>query len=240
MRPYHQFETTENGKTQKRLEAGQIVLLGASGYTQVDATTQSWWSDFFPEQPRKNIWYEIEKRLRYFVGCNTPVLNINSEDKGGVRDGLALVKFFDKSKTKKKVIDTTAPIGPNNFGFSGTFAQYTQKLASTNSVNYYTQKRLDGIVFPFMPPYRTVKVTSDWSDDWNLAMNPMSYTGIGGQLTGNQQTLGHRWLASLDGAKYQLSGQIEHLRLSRGRYFVKERTLLGRPDLYKQSRPVHR
>lgn len=241
MRPYHQFETTENGKTQKRLEAGQIILLGASGYTQIDATTQSWWSDFFPEQPRKNIWYDIEKRLRYFVGCNTPVLNINSEDKGGVRDGLALVKFFDKSKTKKKVIDTTAPIGPNNFGFSGTFAQYRQKLASTNSVNYYTQKRLDGIVFPFMPPYRTVKTMSDkWSDDWILVTNPTSYTGIDSELTREQQTLGHRWLASLDGAKYELSGRREYLRLSRGSYFVKGRTLLGRPDLYKRSRPEHR
>ncbi|WP_152567339.1 hypothetical protein [Porphyromonas sp. COT-290 OH860] len=253
-RPYHQFETDG----QKRLEAGQIVLLGSPCYTQYNPTTQPWWSQFFPVNPRKSIWYDLQKRFRYFIGCNTQVLNINSENKGGVGDGLALVKFFDKGSskhfdvktTKKKVVDTTAPIGSSNFGFSGTFESYKNQYlhssnpkskegGSTNS-NYYTQKRKDGVVFPFMAPYRTVKTTSKWSDDWDLVMGPASYTGIDGELTGEQQTLGHRWLASLDGAKYQIAGERKNLRLSRGRYFVKGRTLLGKPDLYKQSRPVHR
>lgn len=229
-RPFNQFLVDNK----KRLEAGQIVLLGAAGYTQVDATTQSWWAQFFPDVPRKNVWYEAEKRFRYFIGCNTEVLNINSQNNGGVRDGLALVKIIDG---RRKVIDTTAPIGISNLGFSGTFNDYRSELVKTNSVDYYTQNRKDGVIFPFIPPYRTVKVTSDWSDDWVVTINPASHTATDNSLPINKQTLGYRWLASLDGA--MLTGG-KRLKLDRGSNFTKKRTPLGRPDLYKNSRPVHR
>ncbi|MDO4692159.1 MAG: hypothetical protein Q4A64_04720 [Porphyromonadaceae bacterium] len=233
-RPFNQFLV--DGK--KRLEAGQIVLLGSPCYAQHDATVRPWWSGFFPEEPRKRIWYELEKRFRYFIGCDTQVLNINTgTGSGSVRDGLALIKFCDQAKTIKKVIDTTAPIGASNLGFSGTFDSYRQELAKTNSAHYYTQKRKEGVVFPFMPPYRTVKATTDWSDDWDVIVNPASHTATDNSVPLDKQTLGHRWLASLDGANLS-SGR--RLKLDRGSSFTKKRTPLGRPDLYKNSRPVHR
>lgn len=235
-RPYHRFKESDG---RLRLEAGQIVLIGGPGYVQDrNVSRRNWWSNFFPSTPRKDIWYGFEMRFRYFAGANTPVLNLNRPTiSGGTRDGLALIKIING---KKKVIDTTAPIGTSGFGFSGTFAEYRQKLASTNSFDYYTQKRKDGVVFPFMAPYRTVKVTTDWSDDWIVATNPTPYTGINGEPTNEMQTLGHRWMASLDGANHVKNGQKVHLRLSRGSYFTKRRTPLGNPNAYNNSRPIHR
>lgn len=225
-RYFNKFE--ENGE--KLLSAGQIVLIGASGYATSRMVFESWWNDFFPEAERGNRWYLAEKRFRYFahVGRNSNVLDINKDNTTPVKDGLALVKLFPRYGNKKKVIDTTAPIGASGFGFSGTMYTYKQgydQKYAKGTNNYYSQKRKDGVVFPFMPPYRTQSLASDpFSDDWELLVN--------------QNGLGHRWLASLDGAGNLSQGRI--MNLHRFRYFAKGRTPLGQPDKYMSSRPEQR
>ncbi|KGO00206.1 hypothetical protein [Porphyromonas sp. COT-290 OH3588] len=225
-RYFNKFE--ENGK--KLLAAGQIVLIGASGYEIKSAHLElkSWWPTFFPRDPRYNSWYLAQKRFRYFARTShSNVLDINSGNNTQVKDGLALVKLFTTQQgKKKKVIDTTAPIGLSGFGFSGTLYDYKQefnKVATTTS--YYSQKRKDGVVFPFMAPYRTKRVETDsWSDDW--------------ELLANRNDLGYRWLASIDAAGRISGGRI--MNLHRYRYFAKERTPLGQPDKYMSSRPEQR
>lgn len=221
--PYHAFEV--DGKY--RLEAGQTVLLGAPDFIRgsgADVTSQPWWSEFFPEAQRRG-WYELENRLRYFVGCNHNVLNIGQKNSEGVRNGLALVKIING---KKKVIDATAPIRSSlrgNTAFAGGSEQrYRQEMAKTNNLDYYVLKRKDGVVFPYLAPYRTYRATSDWSDDWELLTAP------------NSHKLGHRWLASIDGAGLT----TDYVRLHRFSYFVPSRTPMGNPEQYKNSRPIHR
>ncbi|MDO4692508.1 MAG: hypothetical protein Q4A64_06530 [Porphyromonadaceae bacterium] len=223
-RPFNQFEY----ESKRRLEPGQTVLLGASGYASKGnaITLQSWWSSFFPSAQQQR-WYDGEKRLRYFAFCRgTSVLDINSNGVvNGAADGLALVKIIDG---KRKVIDATAPVGRNNLYFSGDFESYKNKLGSAViRGDYYTQKRKDGVVFPYMAPYRTTRKlpVSEWCDDWELLQTP------------NSHKLGHRWLASIDGSGV---GENRYMILSRGSYFVEKRTSLGNPEKYKNSRPEHR
>lgn len=235
---YHKFE--ESG--QRPLAPGQILLIGASGYSSLPKgrqITEPWWENFFPSSVRWS-WYAGQRRFRYFAYTSTSrVLDINSDNSTEVKDGLALVKIF--SDGSKKVIDTTAPIGKKYFGFSGTMESYAKEFVTPTNKNkdknggssgsdlnvYYSQKRKDGVVFPFMPPYRTKKVEKNlWSDDWELLVDRYD------------NTLGHRWLASIDGAGELPNGNIMHLH--RFRYFAKGRTPLGQPDKYMSSRPVQR
>ncbi|MDO4707350.1 MAG: hypothetical protein Q4A61_02855 [Porphyromonadaceae bacterium] len=222
--PYHAFGV--DGKY--RLEAGQTVLLGAPDFiagSSGDVTTKSWWSGFFPEAQQRK-WYADEHRLRYFVGCNHKVLHsIGQKNSEGVRNGLALIKIING---KKKVIDATAPIRPfvdGNTAFAGADeGRYRQEMSKTNSLDYYVLKRKDGVVFPYVAPYRTSRATADWSDDWELLTAP------------NSHKLGHRWLASIDGSGLT----TKHVLLHRFSYFVPKRTPMGNPGAYKSSRPIHR
>lgn len=221
--PYHAFRVD----SKYRLEAGQTVLLGAPAFiagSSGDVTTKSWWSKFFPEAQQRR-WYADEHRLRYFVGCNHKVLNsIGQKNSEGVRNGLALIKIING---KKKVIDATAPIRPfvgGNTAFAGADeGRYRQEMAKTNSLDYYVLKRKDGVVFPYVAPYRTSRATADWSDDWELLTAPDSHK------------LGHRWLASIDGSGLT----TKHTLLQRFSYFVPKRTPMGNPGAYKNSRPIH-
>lgn len=236
-RYYHQFETSVNGKTQRLLDAGQIVLIGAGAYASNSPTSASWWNEFFPTQ-QQTEWYTVSHRFRYFAIDPSAVLNLNSENRA-TKDGIALVKLFPGGK--KKIIDATAPIGRNNYAFAGTYESYSDEFRSpTKTKNkaggvspdlstYYTQKRMDGVVFPFIPPYRTVRVKNStvWSDDWELLVEP------------NSHKLGHRWLASMDAANITSGGFVS---LDRYSYFTARRTPLVEPgkSLYLNSRPEHR
>lgn len=235
-RYYHQFETSVDGRMQKLLDAGQVVLIGAGAYASNSPTNASWWQQFFPSV-QQTEWYSRSHRLRYFAIHNSEVLNLNSEGRD-TKDGIALVKIF--SSGKKKIIDATAPIGADNYAFAGTYASYKEEFSNPSKTKnkagspsfdlstYYTQKRMDGVVFPFMPPYRTVRVNpTAWSDDWELLVDP------------NSHKLGHRWLASIDGAKLK-SGAV--MLLDRYSYFTAKRTPLVEPgkSLYLNSKPVHR
>lgn len=221
--PYHQLEV--DGK--KRLEAGQIVLIGAEGYLNLKpsygSSSSSWWNDFFPRE-QQTKWYDDERRMRYFVATRSSVLKINPGTVNDVkeRDGLVLVKFING---KRKIIDATAPVLRDWVAFAGTIGDYKKEMAKTEGHDYYCLKRKDGVVFPFIEPYRTAKVTTDWTDDWELNLTP------------NSHKLGHRWFASMDGAQLP-PNKIS--RLHRDRSFVEKRTSIGNPERYKNSRPTHR
>lgn len=238
----HKLET--DGK--KRLEPGQIVLLGANGYTVGDVTQEPWWNSFFPSD-RHTQWFDEEFRIRYFAACNTSVLGINEGNTSGIGDGIALIKIINNTF---KVIDTSAPIGASNLGFAGTYQSYSDEYLNKpkNSSSqtpiqsgYYTQKRMDGVIFPFIPPYRTTRVRPDlWSDDWEVLVNPPSYVDPKGAVTTGKQTLGHRWIALIDGNRSDRTVYNRFIVTSRGRYFSVGRTALGNPQKYNSSRPVHR
>lgn len=74
-----------------------------------------------------------------------------------------------------QVIDATAPIGPDGLAFSGSYSDYKRELAKYQGWAY-SLRRTEGVNFPFIPPYRTRKMTTAWCDDWVLGEAKRTHT----------------------------------------------------------------
>lgn len=202
----------------KQLLGGQLVLLGASGYVEdKNFHKQGWFNTFIPKAQRDAT---IDKAYcRYLMGCKQNVLSINPGD------GLALIRLYDGGSTMK-VIDTTAPIGASNYGFAGTYADYKAELNRYSDRTEYSQRRMDGVVFPFMPPYRTERVTTNWADDWEV--HP-------------QTDLGDRNYYMFD-QRIKVGLQVRYITTVESSYFSTKATPMNdaiKPK-YKAARPVYR
>ncbi len=132
------------------------------------------------------------------IGYNIPGLTKFSKYKTGtldmnIGDGFVLLKMNPLGGWQ--IIDATAPVGPRHEAFPGTYAAYKAHYATlkASSPTIYSQQRMEGVNYPFIPPFRTKQVTdhkySDWSDSWRTTTRPSEYT-IGYYIKNPQEITG--------------------------------------------------
>lgn len=151
------------------LTNGQTFVFGASGYNTapVNESTAWWRADY------KDILYRrfrTDNTLHAFVGYNDAPAGGSATLDMEVGDAFALIKKTD-DLGGWQIIDATGPIGSKGYAFSGSYADYKKELATkgiTSTTTRYTMYRDEDVVFPFIFPYRTRKVTTLWSDDWTM------------------------------------------------------------------------
>ena len=128
---------------------------------------------------------ENDSWLTQQLGYNIPGLKKFSKYKEGtldmgIGDGFVLLKMNPLGGWQ--IIDATAPVGPRHEAFSGTYADYKANYAplKTSKPESYSQQRMEGVNYPFIPPFRTKQVTahkySDWSDSWRTTTTTSEYT----------------------------------------------------------------
>lgn len=119
------------------------------------------------------------------LGYNIPGLKKFSKYKEGtldmnIGDGFVLLKMNPLGGWQ--IIDATAPVGPKHEAFPGTYADYKAHYATleASSPATYSQQRMEGVNYPFIPPFRTKQVTdhkySPWSDSWRTTTTASEYT----------------------------------------------------------------
>lgn len=119
------------------------------------------------------------------LGYNIPSLKKFSQYEAGtldmnIGDGFVLLKMNPLGGWQ--IIDATAPVGPKHEAFPGTYADYKAHYATlkASSPAIYSQQRMEGVNYPFIPPFRTKQVTehkySTWSDSWRTTTTTSEYT----------------------------------------------------------------
>lgn len=162
----------ETEAEEKALLPEQTFVLGAGGYEglkQSSTVKPAWWID--TEAKMQHFALGSGDALRAMAYHSSDVMKLN---KG---EGWALLKRYGN---KWQLIDATAPVGAEGFGFAGSISDYEQKMNSLSGT--YSLRRRDAVSFPFLPPYRTKKLTTDWSDDW-VVTNGWSMHTLGSRLS---------------------------------------------------------
>ena len=90
-------------------------------------------------------------------------------------NGVALVKVVNG---KRYIIDATAPIASKaKIPFAGAFAEYNAETTKSAEEDFFIMTRKDKVNFPFIPPYRTQRLTGNlWSDDWTVSTEASTFT----------------------------------------------------------------
>ena len=157
---------------------GQTLLIGSHfwfQYAQGSNVTDSWYDALLPQLKKasssaggyqlKGLFYHANKDGDSQV---TSPLDLRPGD------GVALVKVVDG---KRYIIDATAPLeGKAKIPFAGAFDEYK---ANTNhdGKEFFIMTRDDKVNFPFIPPYRTQRLTGNrWSDDWTISTDKDTFT----------------------------------------------------------------
>ncbi len=128
---------------------------------------------------------ENSEFIKTHLGYNIPSLKKFSQYEAGtldmnIGDGFVLLKMNPLGGWQ--IIDATAPVGPKHEAFSGTYADYKAHYATikASSPTIYSQQRMEGVNYPFIPPFRTKQVTehkySTWSDSWRTTTTTSEYT----------------------------------------------------------------
>ena len=127
-------------------------------------------------------------------------------------NGVALVKVVNG---KRYIIDATAPIASKaKIPFAGAFAEYNAETTKSAEEDFFIMTRKDKVNFPFIPPYRTQRLTGDrWSDDWTISTDASTFTP------------GWRGTAKTSRTWYNVDGRWE-------------RTPLAKWETYLQARPA--
>lgn len=147
---------------------------------------------------------ENDSWLTKELGYNIPGLKKFSKYKEGtldmsIGDGFVLLKMNPLEGWQ--IIDATAPVGPKHEAFPGTYADYKAHYTTlkASSPTIYSQQRMEGVNYPFIPPFRTKQVTdhkySTWSDSWRTTTTQNEYT-IGYYIKEPQKITGiTSWIA---------------------------------------------
>lgn len=127
-------------------------------------------------------------------------------------NGVALVKVVNG---KRYIIDATVPIASKaKIPFAGAFDKYNEETTQYAGEDFFIMTRKDKVNFPFIPPYRTQRLTGDrWSDDWTISTDKDTFTP------------GWRGTAKTSRTWYNVDGRWE-------------RTPLAKWETYLQARPT--
>ena len=160
---------------------GQTLLIGGHfwfQYAQEGANVRDLWfdNDFLPKLKKassadggyqlKGLFYHAKYDESY---SETSPLDLRPGD------GVALVKVVDG---KRYIIDATAPLQDKpKIPFTGAFAEYKTQTEPYAEEEFFVMTRDDKVNFPFIPPYRTQRLTGNrWSDDWTVSTNKDTFT----------------------------------------------------------------
>lgn len=158
----------EQGK--RPLLPGQTFVLGANAYRSVDINSSWWYEMKILMSSLSNDRGDWLRGMAYVSGHSVLEL-LHGE-------GIALLK---RQGDRWQVIDATAPIGRQQLAFSGSYNGYLDEMDKYLGSGY-SQKRLEGVNFPFLPPYRTQRTRpSEWSDDWRMTF--MGTNTLGSRLS---------------------------------------------------------
>ena len=166
---------------------GQSILLGGSGYVNTPVVNASLKTEV-TELLDPNSWFkplhELLKvnhdklYLRYAYAYADGVKQTDGSFGEGTLDyrpgdAFALIK---KTETGWQIVDATGPVGPKHLAFSGTYAKFKAEMANHSNAEHFSLQRLDGVNHPFIAPFRTKQLTSNWSDDWNILTDLTKFT----------------------------------------------------------------
>ena len=91
-----------------------------------------------------------------------------------IGDGIALVKIVGG---KRYILDATAPLPKSHLAFAGSWQSYKSKMDEYENDEFVIMTRDDKVNFPFIPPYRTQRLTGGrWSDDWTISTDEQKFT----------------------------------------------------------------
>ena len=166
---------------------GQSILLGGSGYIQAPVTKKESSSTTKALLPEAS-WFEaihthleknhLQRHLRYAYAYADGVKGADGSFGEGTLDyrpgdAFALIK---KTSTGWQIIDATGPVGPKHLAFAGSYSDFKTEMAKHESAQSFSLQRLDGVNYPFIAPFRTKRLTSKWSDDWNILTDVNQFT----------------------------------------------------------------
>lgn len=172
--------------TDMLLSPNQTALFGASGFLQKQGGVYKYSSSL--ENPwlryiRTNI---NNLNCRYFIAYSDAA---TADYQGGTLDfeageGFALVKSIGNGDWQ--VIDATAPIGPNGYGFPAKYDVYKKQFAGLRTDRAYSIQRFNGIDYPYLYPFRTEQAaTTVWPErHWVFSSN--LETGVSGSSLGRR------------------------------------------------------
>ncbi len=163
---------------------GQTLIIGgnnwhnedlASSYGLHDNSVNEWVQKIGKQMmnaTKKEGGYQLYQAL--YHGITDPEGEITSAFNLPIGDGVALVKIVGG---KRYILDATAPLPESHLAFAGTWSDYKSKMKEHENDEFVIMTRDDRVNFPFIPPYRTQRLTSSrWSDDWTISTNKDTFT----------------------------------------------------------------
>ena len=156
---------------------GQTLLIGGSVWHKYTSGSFEEWGEALQPQLEKAAseagGYQL-KGLFYHANKDADD-NVYSPLDFKPGNGVALVKVVNG---KRYIIDATAPIASKpKIPFAGAFAEYNAETTKYADEDFFIMTRKDKVNFPFIPPYRTQRLTSgDWSDDWTISTDKNTFT----------------------------------------------------------------
>ena len=163
---------------------GQTLIIGGSNwfnselqssYGLFDNTANPWILEIGQQMmkaTKQEGGYQLFQALYHATkdGDDNPVSPLNLS----IGDGVALVKIVGG---KRYVLDATAPLPGSHRAFAGTWAGYKSTMEANNDEEFVVMTRKNKVNFPFIPPYRTQRLTGGlWSDDWTISTDKDTFT----------------------------------------------------------------
>lgn len=184
--PYKSAEQTlylslhENETAPFFLLPGQTLIIGGSNWFNEELqssyglfeNTANEWVKKIGEQMMKATTqeggYQLYQALYHATkdDDDNPVSPLNLP----IGDGVALVKVVDG---KRYILDATAPLPKSHLAFAGTWVDYKSKMKQHEGEEFVLMTRKNQVNFPFIPPYRTQKLTGD---DWTISTDKTKFT----------------------------------------------------------------
>lgn len=156
---------------------GQTLLIGGSVWHRYATTVaiEDWQDELLPQLKKaasKAGGYQLKG---LFYHANKDGSDIYSPLDFELGEGVALVKVVNG---KRYIIDATAPLpGKAKIPFAGAFAEYNKETTRYAEEDFFIMTRKDKVNFPFIPPYRTQRLTGGrWSDDWTISTDKDTFT----------------------------------------------------------------
>ena len=156
---------------------GQTLLIGGSVWHKYALGGFEEWGEALQPQLKKAAseagGYQL-KGLFYHANKDADG-NVYSPVDFKPGNGVALVKVVNG---KRYIIDATAPIASKaKIPFAGAFDKYKEEIEPSAEEDFFIMTRKDKVNFPFIPPYRTQRLTSgSWSDDWTISTDENTFT----------------------------------------------------------------
>lgn len=157
----------------KELWTNQTLIIGASGYiNKLDNHLWCFSSEAEARAPKGSGF--LNHLFAYATGAEAKdkTQKIYAEGVADYHPGDAFALVKHNGKDAWQIIDATGPIGIEGKAFAGSYADFKQTFTNLQGKEF-TVKRTEGVMFPFIAPYRTKRNKSTehlWSDDWEISV----------------------------------------------------------------------